>query len=67
MLDVFSRRIVGWSMSSTLEAELVLAALDMALAVRKPQGVIHHSDQGAIGGFKRSSQHLNEGSCDGYS
>ena len=37
VLDVFSRRIVGWSMSTTLEAGLVLAALDMALAVRKPQ------------------------------
>jgi putative transposase len=47
VLDVFSRRIVGWSMSSTLHAKLVLAALDMALAVRKPQGVIHHSDQGS--------------------
>jgi hypothetical protein len=34
-------------MSTTLEAGLVLAALDMALAVRKPQGVIHHSDQGS--------------------
>ena len=47
VLDVFSRRIVGWSMSTTLEARLVLAALDMALAVRKPRGVIHHSDQGS--------------------
>ena len=57
VLDVFSRRIVGWSMSTTLQAELVLAALDMALAVRKPGGVIHHSDQGSQGGFKWSSQH----------
>jgi putative transposase len=40
VLDVFSRRIVGWSMSTRLEARLVLAALDMALAMRKPQGVI---------------------------
>lgn len=34
VLDVFSRRVVGWSMSTTLQAELVLAALNMALAVR---------------------------------
>jgi len=47
VLDVFSRRVVGWSMSATLQTELVLAALDMALAVRKPHGVIHHSDQGS--------------------
>ena len=47
VLDVFSRRIVGWSMSLTLHADVVLAALNMALAVRKPKGVIHHSDQGS--------------------
>jgi putative transposase len=34
VLDVFSRRVVGWSMSTTLQTELVLAALNMALAVR---------------------------------
>ena len=47
VLDVFSRRVVGWSMSTTLQTELVLAALNMAIAVRKPRGVIHHSDQGS--------------------
>ena len=47
VLDAFSRRIVGWSMSLTLTADLVLAALNMALAVRKPKGVIHQSDQGS--------------------
>ena len=47
VLDAFSRRIVGWSMSLTLHADVVLAALNMALAVRKPKGVIHHSDQGS--------------------
>jgi putative transposase len=39
----------------------------MALAMRRPKGVIHHSDQGSQGGFKRSSQHLDEGSCDEHS
>jgi transposase InsO family protein len=52
VLDVFSRRVVGWAMSTTLRAELVVAALDMALAARKPRGVIHHCDQGSQGGFK---------------
>lgn len=49
VLDVFSRRIVGWAMASHLRKELVLAALEMALSQRRPSndlGVIHHSDQG---------------------
>ena len=47
VLDAFSRRIVGWSMSLTLHTDIVLAALNMALAVRKPKSVILHSDQGS--------------------
>ncbi len=47
VLDVFSRRVVGWSMSTTLQTKLVLAALNMALAARRSRGVIHHSDQGS--------------------
>ena len=48
VLDVFSRRIVGWSFAAGLGRELVLAALDMALEQRRPAGgVIHHSDQGS--------------------
>jgi putative transposase len=46
VVDVFSRRVVGWSMATDLRTRLVLDALDMALAQRKPHGVIHHSDQG---------------------
>ncbi|MBB5547618.1 IS3 family transposase, partial [Paraburkholderia fungorum] len=46
VLDVFSRRIVGWAMSSHLYTELMLRALDMALQQRRAEGVIHHSDQG---------------------
>lgn len=57
VLDVFSRRIVGWAMSNNLYTELMLRALDMALQQRRHEGVILHSDQGAQGGFKRSSQH----------
>ncbi len=47
VLDVYSRRIVGWAMADHLRTELVLAALEMALWNRRPaRGVIHHSDQG---------------------
>ena len=46
VLDAFSRRIVGWSMAVTLHRQVVLDALDMALTIRRPQNVIHHSDQG---------------------
>jgi putative transposase len=47
VLDVYSRRIVGWAMADHLRTELVLAALDMALGIRRPvAGVIHHSDHG---------------------
>ena len=47
VLDVFSRKIVGWAMSDTLNTDLVTAALDMALQTRKPTSVVHHSDQGS--------------------
>ena len=47
MLDACSRRIVGWSMATSLATQLVLDALDMALTTRRPKGVIHHSDQGS--------------------
>jgi putative transposase len=46
VIDAFSRRVVGWAMATHLRAELVLTALDMALAWRRPSAVIHHSDQG---------------------
>ena len=46
VLDVWSRRIVGWAIEPHLKTELVLSALNMALMQRRPQGVIHHSDRG---------------------
>jgi putative transposase len=46
VLDAWSRRVIGWAMESHLRTELVLAALDMAVAQRRPTDVIHHSDQG---------------------
>ena len=47
VLDAFSRKIVGWAMETHLRTELVLNALNMAIAQRRPAGVIHHSDQGS--------------------
>ena len=47
VLDAWSRRVVGWSMAGHLRTELVLGALDMALWQRRPEQVIHHSDQGS--------------------
>jgi putative transposase len=46
VLDVYSRRIVGWSMETHLRTELILAALNMAITQRRPSAVIHHSDRG---------------------
>jgi putative transposase len=48
ILDVYSRKVVGWSMASHLRSELVAAALEMAIRRRNPSaGLIHHSDRGA--------------------
>lgn len=47
VIDVFSRRVVGWAMANHLRTELVLDALEMAIWKRQPSGVIHHSDKGS--------------------
>jgi putative transposase len=47
VIDVWSRRVVGWAMSTHLRTQLVLDALGMAIWQRRPQEVIHHSDQGS--------------------
>ena len=48
VIDAWSRKVVGWSTSTQMPAELVIDALEMAVQSRgKPQGVIHHSDQGS--------------------
>ena len=46
VVDVWSRRVVGWSMATHLRTELVLDAMNMAVWQRRPERVIHHSDQG---------------------
>jgi transposase InsO family protein len=48
LLDIFSRRIVGWAMSETLPQELTIAALEMAITNRRPEpGLVNHSDRGS--------------------
>jgi putative transposase len=48
VIDLFSRRVVGWSMSATMTAQLVTDALMMAIWRRgKPDALLHHSDQGS--------------------
>lgn len=48
VLDLFSRRVVGWAMSTRIQKELVLNALNMALGQRRPSpGFMHHTDRGS--------------------
>lgn len=47
VMDVYSRKIVGWAFGGRMTSELVIAALNMAWMTRKPEAVIHHSDQGS--------------------
>ena len=57
VIDLFSRRVVGWSMSAAMTAQLVADALMMAIWRRgKPNALLHHSDQGSQPEFNRSSQ-----------
>jgi transposase InsO family protein len=58
--DVFSRRIVGWCVDTTLRAELALDALEMAIWTRREADLsrlVHHSDRGVQPEFNESSQH----------
>jgi putative transposase len=58
VIDMASRRVVGWALTDHMRAELVGDALTMAFAGRKPPaGVIFHSDRGCQPEFKGSSQH----------
>jgi putative transposase len=70
VMDVFSRRVVGWQLSKSLRTDLALDALEMGLWTRARHGrdttgLIHHSDKGVQGGFNWSSQHLDHGGADG--
>jgi putative transposase len=60
VLDLFTRKVVGWSMREHMRAELTIAALTMALQRRRPRpGLIHHSDRGsqyAAGDYRKLLQ-----------
>jgi transposase InsO family protein len=66
VLDVYSRMIVGWQVSTSLRTDLALDALEMGLWARRragqdTTGLVHHSDRGVQGGFQWSSQRLDHG------
>ena len=67
VLDLFSRRLLGYATSTHHDAERTTASLQMAATVRGGQvhGVIFHSDRGSEGGFNWSSQHFDRGVCGG--
>ena len=57
-LDLVVRKVVGWAMVPSMHAELVCAALQLAIAQRQAApGLMVHSDRGSQLGFKESSQH----------
>ena len=68
VIDVFARRIVGWRVSSSMQTDFVLDALEQALYARRAERereeeseLVHHSDRGLQGGFNRLLQHLTQG------
>jgi putative transposase len=74
VLDLFSRKVVGWAMGETLEASLAVKALEMARVTRKPApGLLHHSDRGvqyaskefqtSIQNFEGISSMSRKGNC----
>ena len=61
VLDVFSRRVVGWSLGRSLQVALPLAALNQAIAERQPgRGLVHHSDRGTQYAGNEYVQRLEE-------
>jgi len=61
VIDVYSRRVVGWQLAGNMRTTLVLDALGMALGQRAPGAdvaLVHHSDRGSQGRLNRSSQHI---------
>jgi putative transposase len=48
ILDLYSRRVIGWAVSNRMKKDLAIRALDMAVALRKPpKDCIHHTDRGS--------------------
>lgn len=61
ILDLYSRKIIGWAISKKIDGQLTLDALDMAIARRNPpKGVIHHSDRGVQYLCEKYTDKLNE-------
>jgi putative transposase len=68
VIDVYSRRVVGWQLTAHMRASLVCDALRMAVCTRSRGAdveLVHHSDRGSQGGFNWSSQHLDRGGVGG--
>jgi transposase InsO family protein len=66
VIDLASRRVVGWAIANHMRTQLVEDALKMAFVQRRPsRGVIFHTDRGSQTGLNWSSQHLDEGGVDG--
>lgn len=66
VLDLFSRRVIGWAVRPTLERELVVTALQRALVQRKPSpGLLHHSDRGSQYASCEYQQQLTAGGIRG--
>ena len=60
ILDAWSRKVVGYAISRSMDARIAVAALKAAIKSREPaRGCIHHSDRGSQLGFNWSSQHLS--------
>jgi len=67
ILDLYSRRVIGWAVSNRMKRDLAIRALEMAVALRQPpKGCIHHTDRGSQGGFNRSSQQPLRGVVDAH-
>lgn len=67
VIDCHSRRLVGWAVADHMRTELVEDALKAAAATRGTlAGALFHSDHGSVGGFNRSSQHLDLGGVQGW-
>ncbi|WP_244888194.1 IS3 family transposase [[Bacillus] enclensis] len=61
IMDLFSRKIIGWSLGPSMKKELTLAALEMAKTTRRPpEGLIHHSDRGTQYCSKNYTEALQE-------
>ena len=62
ILDAWSRRVVGYALSRSIDARLTVAVLRAAIERRRPPpGLTHHTDRGSQTGFNRSSQHQHDG------